>query len=419
MKSNIIESKYNIIFPLRNNNVLLYNTLSGSLVEINKDEAKKLINNRDTLTKLGYLIKDNFDEIDYLRTRMNSCNNSKILHLSIAPTLKCNFSCNYCYQDNHSRNMSKSTLNSVKNFLNSIINENNVKEATIYWMGGEPLLNKGVITDISNELSKKISFNAILYTNAYFLNQNFINKLQDLNIRTIYLTIDGNEEKHNNKRNINGKPTYKRIKQNIENVIKKWGTKIEVIIRTNIDEDNYSTYNELLDDFSQYSNKIKFTVSPKISKNNKRIFNNFDEIENEFANLIFEKKFGTIKLPKQLCSACPAYSELSYGIDPSGLVYKCIEGLGTDTPPIGKLDNDGLLNLNKKELKKWREIDIFADKVCNKCKYLPLCMGGCLAIRVDSTNTKKNVDKIRGCVIENHQSLEKRIKKFYYEKINK
>jgi len=54
------------------------------------------------MKKGGYIIDDNFDEIDYMRfVYQKSAYDSDVLKLTIIPTYSCNFTCPYCYEGNY------------------------------------------------------------------------------------------------------------------------------------------------------------------------------------------------------------------------------------------------------------------------------------------------------------------------------
>ena len=59
-------------------------------------------------------------------------------------------------------------------------------------------------------------------------------------------------------------------------------------------------------------------------------------------------------------------------------LYKCWEAIGIDKLKVGYIDNDGRIRLNEENLH-WLSYDPFEFEECRKCKFLPLCMGGCVS----------------------------------------
>ncbi len=109
---------------------LLYNTYTNNLFEINKQDYGKLLNIKagnftdieDGLIK--ELIHNNIlVEDDRILTqkiklaRLNTRFCSDVMHLTIAPTIACNFSCPYCYENNIS----------IKKSMNIKVQSENIK----------------------------------------------------------------------------------------------------------------------------------------------------------------------------------------------------------------------------------------------------------------------------------------------------
>lgn len=102
-------SMFNIA-QLYNDNILLYNTYSTSLVEIepaiynrifidgNYSDHKDEI---DALFELGFLVENDCDELseqELLRKTVLENNSDKIANIIIAPTMECNAHCYYCFE---------------------------------------------------------------------------------------------------------------------------------------------------------------------------------------------------------------------------------------------------------------------------------------------------------------------------------
>lgn len=108
-------SNYNFIFPYSEDDTkrLFYNSLTSALAIVEDDKFNMYQNFRDNgkviedtkfsedLIKGGYIIDRDLDELDIVRMRLyRSRFASKRFSLTIAPTLKCNFKCIYCYEKN-------------------------------------------------------------------------------------------------------------------------------------------------------------------------------------------------------------------------------------------------------------------------------------------------------------------------------
>ena len=65
----------------------------------------------------------------------------------------------------------------------------------------------------------------------------------------------------------------------------------------------------------------------------------------------------------------------SFGIGPEGSIYKCLEDFGNKNRSVGNL-NKGIIN-NNLLAKYTMAYDVFDDKECVDCSFLPICGGGC------------------------------------------
>src|ERR1041384_6711550 len=113
---------------------------------------------------------------------MNLVKNSKLIEFSklidhktqeliILPTEKCNFRCTYCYEDFSIGKMKLETRESIKKFIKK--RAPLLDKLNISWFGGEPLLAKDIVLDISSYAHKcsqeydELEFNAGMTTNGY------------------------------------------------------------------------------------------------------------------------------------------------------------------------------------------------------------------------------------------------------------
>ena len=114
-------SRYNVIAKADEGCYILYNLLSEALIEMdseNRDyylhclERGKEGDERLTILKdNGFLIDDDYDEIDFLRyANKKYCTMNDVLQLTIAPTMDCNCKCTYCFEKPHPGKMTDDTI---------------------------------------------------------------------------------------------------------------------------------------------------------------------------------------------------------------------------------------------------------------------------------------------------------------------
>ena len=136
------KSIYNIIINPNNNDdyekeFIIYNTYSSALAILN-NELKKIydniekVNNKSEneqfLFENGFIVDENINEYKKLCSdeRLNRYN-SKILNLTIAPTLSCNMNCIYCYEDNLNIKMNNEVINAILIFIDEKIKKDNIE----------------------------------------------------------------------------------------------------------------------------------------------------------------------------------------------------------------------------------------------------------------------------------------------------
>lgn len=76
----------------------------------------------------------------------------KTLSLTIAPTLECNFSCEYCFESHTKNIMSIEIQNEIYSWVKVAAQDK--MNVNITWYGGEPLLAKIIIFEMSENMIK-------------------------------------------------------------------------------------------------------------------------------------------------------------------------------------------------------------------------------------------------------------------------
>ncbi|MBU2431906.1 MAG: SPASM domain-containing protein [Proteobacteria bacterium] len=262
-----------------------------------------------------------------------------------------------------------------------------------------------------------------MFTNGYLLDEKFIEKLPKLGIKTVQITVDGTKEIHDSRRFLlGGKPTFSKIKENIENLVKANNQQLKIILRINLDFQNINSFEPLIEEFKNMSGKIRITFVKTCSglgagENYPGCFDvkSYKKISANFRELLYTNKFGIRKLPMQVNCACYAETANSFAVDPFGNVYKCIAGISLQKDKLGTLTTAGDIKYNQVELEKWNSYNILEDVECLNCKYLPICMGGCTLSRFEESR-RTNPDKKKNCFYETGgPSLEERVIQYYQE----
>lgn len=388
----IKKSKFNV-FCIDKNTICVFNTLTGSIVELTKfdyDALKtgnfELISDSiDDLKEQGILVDSDFDEISLLRNTYSYCKyNENSAQITICPTMECNFCCPYCYETRESGHMSEETQNSVVNFLHGIISSD-ITELFVTWYGGEPLLYPGIIEKISIEIKKmcyekhiKCVFSMI--TNGYLITPKNVSMFKKINLSKIQITLDGNAETHNKRRKLkNGGETYDVIINNIKSLE---STDIDVIVRVNIDKSNRLAFDDVrktLDKFKYVFCYPSIVTEEKTQKTDQRnLCFKHNEVKDYYKDYLTQEiSLNDIDTILE-CGVrnCTAEHCNSYVIDHKGYIYKCLNDLGNKEYAVTSVTGEKVNGY--KAISKYLGRDPFTEIECNNCAYLPLCYGGCV-----------------------------------------
>lgn len=104
----------------------IYHQISSALLEVEEDLFRALHENQvthipqdiqKTLTAKGFLVGDDVREVDAINeaNRMKRYEN-KVMRLTLMPTMACNFSCWYCYENHHASRMTQQARNNNQTY---------------------------------------------------------------------------------------------------------------------------------------------------------------------------------------------------------------------------------------------------------------------------------------------------------------
>lgn len=257
-------SKYNIDY-IEKNSTIMFNTLTGeftkfpfevdinSVLNMEEEKYKYLF---EFLKNKRYIIEENEDEeklVKQLENRIKKNNNQ--LSIVIMTTEKCNFRCEYCYEEKKKERLDSSKMEDIVQFVKQRIS--NYEGLYIEWFGGEPMLEMGVIEELSKKFigickDVKIPYRAGITTNGFFLSIDAVKQLKKLKISNYQITLDGMRETHDKQRKqANGKGSWETIVNNLREIRDNLNSStLKFVIRTNITK-------EIFDDFETYLNFIK------------------------------------------------------------------------------------------------------------------------------------------------------------------
>ena len=253
----IIPSKFNVYSQFEDN-CIIYNALSKKILfgkELNLQDYIGFREENTTIRKFlldnYFLVSNNDDEKSLAKLIQLEEITKNDLEVMILPTTGCNLQCVYCYEKFESDYMSNQILQSIKLFFKrQISNYNRIK---VEWFGGEPLLNKELVYDLSRYIISicgecRKPYTAGITTNCTLLDLETFNKLLDYHVNTFTITLDGFSDLHDVlKPQKNGKGSFEIILKNLMDIKGSSRNKyFTILIRINVTDMLLSYFDQFL-----------------------------------------------------------------------------------------------------------------------------------------------------------------------------
>ena len=355
-----------------------------------------------------------FNKLYHDRVKRISETDNENLTIILLTTTFCNANCYYCYQ--HSKNnkleMSNMTIDIADKVIDYIKLNSKNKKVSLWFFGGEPLVNSACIDYICNKLTEiKFEYESYLITNGFLLDKH-IDKLNGLlHIRNIQITIDDIGSKYDVIKKIRFKDAFNKIISNIDMLI---NNHIYTKIRINYHADDCSNVLRVIDYLYDRYNRnryLKINCSAIMGDNEKDIDASTKRAQ---ILLIYKKlfeykyihKLNDLGIKNQLVE-CMAYSKNDVVIDPMGYLYKCEHLL-----PHGNVEaykNLRSIAVDNSKYEFWTD-PTFSD-VCKDCNLLPICLGGC--------KYKRHYYPMTDNCIPIKDAISSLLEMYYISKINK
>jgi uncharacterized protein len=415
-------SRYNHTFTVEGSDVVLaYNGYTGALAEIeavNHPRVQQLLEDSDRaetaqdhefvrcLRQGGFLIADAVDEIAVLKSKARRLRlEGTILTLTIAPTLACNFDCDYCYESQSGIRMSREAEDALLRYSNRYLNR--ADRLRVCWFGGEPTLCIPIIDRLQSqllELADKRRIGIIpgtIITNGYLLDAKMAEHLKDLNITQAQITIDGPEAVHDGRRKLrNGKGTFKRI---IDNLCDTAGI-LNISVRINVDRGNVDhvyeaieilQHRDILPKVRVYFAQVRSSGSACADIRDRCYGDEeFSRTLAEIYGKLVEMGIQQIDFPRVFVGAafCGALSEGYFVVSPTGHLFKCWEELSLDSRnSVGDVFSTSPSDQQMERSQAYAAWDPLSMAECRGCDILPICMGGCPVLGMRDPSASKGV----------------------------
>ena len=355
--------------------LLLYNTLTCSMVLLQPDEAADLTAQRELIDRWFLVPQENDDQklchqIRQMAALLKPAAKA-ITGYTILTTTGCNARCFYCFEKGTKPvTMTSETASKVVRY---IVAHRGSETVHISWFGGEPLVNAKAIDQICTELSQQgVPFRSGMISNGYLFDAEMAQRAKDLwQLQLVQITLDGTAQTYNRVKDYvyQGVNAFERVLQNIGLLT---GTGIHTRIRLNVSKHNIGEMAELVELLHQ-----RFGADERLSvysaglldeEHNAELFARRMQLEQQITACGFARKL--YDLPKDIrLDCCMADDDGSrVVIAPDGHLGKCHHYL--DREFFGHIDSE---ERNEAILRKFKErrADIEA---CATCFYYPQCI---------------------------------------------
>lgn len=397
-------SEFNILYENNDNTFLFFNTYSGAILNITREEYNTFknfsfdkIDKDNELFKIyysnGFIVDEDKDERKILQLmRIKNAIQTRSMFFRILPTTDCNARCFYCYEQGVEHiDMHDSDIDNVVKFIENCL-QDDTKNIGIQWYGGEPLLKYDLIKKITIKLKNLFKQREIKYTFSMISNGALLEKLhpkllkEELELKNIQISLDGYKNEYITRK------AYTFLDDDIfDNVIKNIdilaSEGIRVDVRLNCDGLNYKSMLELIDYLGKqlnYKNNINVYAYPLYGtyvKNEIKTPNNINrDMFLTIINKLIKNKLYRIPSFRVKLNSCGATNYNSFDILPNGNLLKCM----MNTSDIVGNVREGIKYNDK--FFKWCTLEL--PEQCEKCKYLPICEGGCKAGHLGDSKVK-------------------------------
>lgn len=356
----------------------------------------------EKMKEVGFLVEEHVDELASVLAGEEANVNSDAYQTMVIPTYDCNYSCWYCTQRHRPTLLDGLQVQKIKRHITSRLQNGKATSFCLCWFGGEPLIQKDRIVEISSYLrewclSHGIGFNGQMTTNGALLNPQAIKQLEACGIDNYQITIDGRRDVHNRtKREKDGKSSFDIILGNVSFLL-ELNERALVVLRLNYN-------NEKLRDLrmvSEVNELIPREVRGRIHVDLERIWQSDaeEDVSQDLYRLLEAfAKSGYRLSATDPSSACYAERRNFETVYYNGRVDFCDNYAASQARGV-ILDDGGIA---------WdaavpsRAVATKSGAECHGCKFYPVCRGECVAQR-DSRLQRNEPFK---CLYERRDRLE-------------
>jgi uncharacterized protein len=407
-------SHYSAAFPTPQGELLLCNSFMGALIRIGADHRAAVerairlgVKSGDPgepvvgeLCRQGFFVKSDLDETGLVTKIIEKERDESGFSMILMPHENCNFRCVYCYESFARGRMKKDVVAGLKSFVARNIDQ--WRHFGVAWFGGEPLLARDVMTELSDSFMETCTAAGIPYrsgitTNGYLLTPAVARSLLDRNVRLFQITVDGPEATHNARRHlVNGKATYHRILENLEKM-RSHPDDFTVRLRVNFDRESVDEIEGWLGEVAPVFAgdrrfQFDFQAIGRWGGPNDAELSVCEGSATTDARLRLYRASGQNGFSLQTISnfvsshgaACYAGKKSSIVVGSDGALYKCTVAFDDPRNKIGRITPDGTLMIDQGLWNMWVGTEDKNTKKCGSCWFNASCQSrACPLVAMD------------------------------------
>ena len=382
-------SQFNVTRTL-GESTFVYNTLTSAFIKMSASVWAGVQQSSDrqlvcALVQQGILVDSHEAELaKYRYIYYSHMFDRRSLSVTVAPTMRCNFGCPYCFEGSHKvmPAMQKPVADALVGYIKEQAGR---KDIAINWFGGEPLLAFDVIYSVCRQLEESgVKFVSSMVTNGSLLSADVAGRLSTLHLTHLQITLDGTAAAHDRRRCYKGgKPSFADIIAGIHRLMRLTDTGL--VVQVGVDNTNPTAYEDVYEFMSREFAGEMSSGRIAIGCNNIQNRTGFDhtgvcmtdrQLFERGAKAVAEGKYAELMTAMPGKSLPCMYRCMGQPvIDPEGNVYRCLEHLGRKELSVGSIVS-GKVSLGRVAEMMFMG-DPFDDDECRRCAVLPVCGGGC------------------------------------------
>lgn len=404
-----VPSRFNVMATTAGDGLTVLNTFTGAILEIQGPSvatAKRYLTSEccaddgtptfQHLVRAGMLTTRSSDELRKARfLSSHATSRADHLHLILFSTEECNFRCTYCYEDFQKGAMPPAVREAVCSLLRRRMPK--LASLSLDWFGGEPLAAVEVIRHIApvaHELAKKhdVSYSSHITTNGYLLDAPLARQLISWGVSSFQITLDGLSAQHDERRKLHvvrqstaGGGTFERIQANVRELLtirELFG----VTLRVNYDRESAAAVPQFIDwaaDLFADDPRVRVDFQPIWVVHGEAPVSVCMGRERQLTQVAFFEHAHARGL--RIAQALEAYSPGGYVcyaakansivVRSDGRLNKCTVALRDAYNDVGRLGEDGSLELDLDTFSLWTNSGMDTDSTCQSCFMAPSCQG--------------------------------------------